>query len=165
MTAGAPAIVFAGDDDDDDDDKKDKKDNHQKKKKKLKLKVKSRLEFGTVASDIAVPGTVIINASTGSKTVTGGAIDFGGHHRRIKLQIKGERYSIVYVTLPSSIRLKQKHGHGTALVDGFTLNQSNPLNLGHDGKETVYVGAIMHLNANQPAAKYRGRVDIEVDYQ
>jgi len=126
------------------------------------VSVRRTLDFGSAASDISLPGTVVLNPVTGAKTVTGGAVDFGGHEQVAEFKIEGQRYANVFVVLPSSITLNT--GGGTMTIDNFTMNASNPINLGHHGRATIKVGATLHLNAGQQAGGYNGNLTISADY-
>jgi len=165
LVATPPALASSNDKDDDRKEKEHKDKDDDDHRKKLKITLKDNLRFGQAASDIDTSGTVIINANTGSKTVTGGAIDFGGHHQRARFQIKGQPFLNVYVQLPGSIEMKARHGGANIIVNSFTLDQANPLNLGPTGKMTIHIGATMVLPANQRPEKYRGRFEVEAEYQ
>jgi len=131
----------------------------------LKIKEKGDLKFGKVASSINQPGKVIIDAASGAKTVTGGVFDFGGTHRRAKFKIKGEKNARIYVTLPTSITIKDNGGGYLATVDTFTMNKNNPVKLNNKGKVTLYVGATLRVGVNQKDKKYKGEFDVTIEYQ
>lgn len=123
------------------------------------------LAFGTIASSLAQGGTVVINATTGTKTVTGGITDLGGTHGRAEFLVKGDNNTAFTITLPGSITITAASGPGTATVDSFASDPSSSGVLGGNGKATVFVGATLQLGANQAGESYSGAFDIIVDYQ
>jgi len=147
------------------DDKGDDDEQSEEHQKDLEIQDKGDLKFGKVASSINQPGKVIIDASSGTKTVTGGVFDFGGNHRRAKFKIKGEKNARIFITLPSSITIKDHGGGYLATVDTFTMNKSNPVKLNNKGKVTIFVGATLRVGVNQKDKKYRGEFDVTVEYQ
>jgi len=149
-----PLTAFDASADDDDDEKP------------VSLSWKGKLKFGTVASDINAPGTVIIDAVANSRSITGAAFDFGGTWRRGKFQIKGEKKAYVNVTLPSSIVMQNPSGAYSITVTNLHMNLTNPIRLSNKGKKTVYVGGTLNISINQKPRTYKdiGTLVIHAEY-
>lgn len=133
--------------------------------KPIKVRQVQDLGFGTLASSLAQGGTVVINATTGAKSVTGGVTDLGGTHGRAEFVVTGNKDAAFTIALPGSITITAGTGPGTATVDSFTADPASPTVLGGNGKATVFVGATLHLGANQLPENYTGTFDLIADYQ
>ncbi len=119
------------------------------------------LRFGKVATS-NTPGTVVVSPS-GSKSVTGGVIDLGKNHREAEFRITGPDNALVIVTLPTTATVTG--GGGTGTLSNFTMNESNPIDLGRRGRADISVGATLSLGTNMPGADYSGSFTIFVDPQ
>jgi len=137
------------------------------KKKKIELSWESELKFGAAASDLTLPGTVIIDAVANSRSVTGGLFDFGGSWSRGKFRIEGQKKANVFVSLPASIVLQNAGGTYSITVTNLRMNLPNPVKLSSDGKKTVYIGGTLQVTANQKASHYTdiGTLIVDVEYQ
>lgn len=133
--------------------------------KPIKVMQRQDLDFGTVASSVSTGGTVVINASTGAKSVTGGVVDLGGAHGRAEFRVTGDKNTAYTITLPTSITINAATGPGTATIDTFVSDPSSPAVLPNNGQQTVFVGATLTVGANQPPETYSGSFDIIVEYQ
>ena len=121
---------------------------------------KKDLAFGSVASDVALPGTVVISPA-GAKTVTGGATDLGGAAGAARFTVQGTGNTSYSCTLPGSIEVTS--GGNSATVDTFTTNPGLSGTLPGNGKLTIDIGATLHLAVNQAAGSYSGTVDLTCD--
>ena len=122
------------------------------------------LEFGSVAGDGSSSGTVIINPDTGAKTVTGGAVDFGGTpSAAASWQIAGSKQCTVILTFPASITVTS--GGDTTTVDTFNPDLTNPILIPNSGKITFKVGATLNVGVNQAAGTYTGTFNVNVIYE
>ena len=119
--------------------------------------------FGDLASDVDFSGTVVIDASTGNKTVTGGVIDFGGSHATGEWQIVADGGCVVIISLPGSITVSG--GSGSTTVRNFTIDVTSPLTMPNSGKKVINIGATLDVDANQTAAAYTGSYTFSVIYQ
>ena len=118
------------------------------------------IEFGSVAGGSST-GTVIVS-SAGVKTVTGGAIDFGGTPSEASWQINGKKQCTVILTFPASITVTS--GGDTTTVDTFNPNLTNPILIPNSAKITFKVGATLNVGVNQAAGTYTGTFSVNVDY-
>jgi len=116
------------------------------------------LNFGDVSVDAVTPGTVILNATTGVRTITGGATAVpGGANAQgayVLGGVSGKTYSI---SIP-----------GINLTDGtnniaavFTNNAIGTLPA---AIENIGVGGTISLSAGQVPGLYQGNYTITVDY-
>ena len=120
------------------------------------------LEFGSVAGGSST-GTVIVS-SAGVKTVTGGAVDFGGTpSAAASWQIAGSKQCTVILTFPASITVTS--GGDTTTVDTFTPDLTNPILIPNSGKITFKVGATLNVGVNQAAGTYTGTFNVNVIYE
>ena len=117
--------------------------------------------FGKVATS-SIPGTVVISPS-GNKSVTGGVIDLGKNHREAEFRITGPDNALVIVTLPTTATVTGGGGSGT--LSNFTMNLTNPIDLGRRGRVDISVGATLSLGTNMPGADYSGSFTVYVDPQ
>lgn len=127
----------------------------------LSIDQRRDLLFGRVGTS-DFPGTVTITPA-GGKTTTGGVIDMGKNHRAARFRIEGPRDALVIVTLPTTATVSG--GGRTATLSNFTMDLTNPINLGRTGRATIDVGATLSLGTNLPAAEYAGTFVIFVDPQ
>lgn len=127
----------------------------------LNIEERRTLVFGKVATS-NIPGTVTVSPS-GAKSVTGGVIDLGKNHREAEFRITGPNNALVVVTLPTTATVTGGGGSGT--LGNFTMNVSNPIDLGRRGRATITVGATLSLGTNLPGAEYSGSYTIYVDPQ
>ena len=127
----------------------------------LDITERRTLLFGKVATS-NIPGTVTISTS-GVKSVTGGVIDLGKNHREAEFRITGPDNALVIVTLPTTATVTGGGGSGT--LSNFTMNLTNPIDLGRRGRVDISVGATLSLGTNLPGAEYSGSFIVYVDPQ
>ncbi len=115
--------------------------------------------FGSVAGDADLAGTASVPSGANTKSVTGGAFDFGGTVRRGRFRLNGPGGSSYTCTLPGSITLTS--GGNTIVVDSFVTN--NPLigNLSGNGRKTIRVGGTLRVAAGQAAGNYTATLTID----
>jgi hypothetical protein len=122
------------------------------------------LDFGTILRGTTA-GRVVINASTGARTVTGGVLVAGGTPRRATFTITGTPRRVVTIRLtPTSTTLTNGNG-GTMLVNAFTLNGSANRRLSATGSIALGVGARLNVAANQADGNYTGTFNLTINYQ
>ncbi len=119
------------------------------------------LAFGTLAPDIALPGTATIEPATGTKSVGGGVFDFGGFHSPAAFAVTGKKNTPVFVTLPGAVTLTS--GANSMTLNSFTWSPGVVV-LDNNGNANVSVGATLQVGANQPAGTYTGIFDFTVNY-
>ncbi len=126
------------------------------------ISVRKDLDFGDAAGDATLAGTVVLNPTTEIKTVTGGAIDFGGREQVATFRITGEKNTDVFVVLPSTVTVNTSGG--TMTLSNFQMDLTNPVNLGGQGRVDIKVGAMLTLQAGQKAGDYTGSFTVSADY-
>jgi hypothetical protein len=89
--------------------------------RKLKVHRRSSLKFGVFASDIDYSGTVVINASTGAKTTTGGVFDFGGASSPAVFLIRGRPDANVVVDLPTTVEMVGRRSGARMTIRDLTV--------------------------------------------
>lgn len=127
----------------------------------LNIEERRTMLFGKVATS-SIPGSVTVSPA-GAKSVTGGVIDLGKNHREAEFRITGPDNALVIVTLPTTATVTG--GGGTGTLTNFTMNVSNPIDLGRRGRATISVGATLNLGTNLPGAEYTGTFTVYVDPQ
>lgn len=125
------------------------------------------LAFGLIMGDPILPGQVVIDPVTGTKKVSGGAVDMGGDHSRAEFLVRGEPGHSIVITLPGEHKISSSSSgaKGTTLITDFASDPENVGKLGPDGQVIVYVGATFNLKPGQKGDKYQSPLDIIVDYQ
>ena len=78
--------------------------------------------------------------------------------------ITGEPLKTFTITLPSGSQTITASAN-SMIVDNFTSNLATPGVLSSDGKATIFVGATLHVGANQPLDTYRSTFMISVEYE
>lgn len=127
---------------------------------------KSKMKFGKVASSVDGAGTVSIDATNNTRSVTGEAYDFGGPWQRGKFQLVGEPKAYVIVTLPSSFTLTNTNGNHSITVNNLNMSRTNPIRLSNGGKRTVYLGGTVQISTNQKDKTYgTGGGIIDAEYE
>lgn len=127
----------------------------------ISISVTQNMAFGTLAPDVSISGTAVINPSTGTKTVTGGVFDFGGVHNPAIFAVTGKKNTAFTITLPAAITLD--FGGNSMTLNTFTSNPAVGL-LDGAGTATLTVGATLQVGTNQPAGAYTGIFDVTVNY-
>jgi hypothetical protein len=126
------------------------------------------LDFGTVVGSAAA-GTVVINADTGARTVTGGVTgvpSFPGDRGLFQGAGTAGQDVILQLNAPTLL-ISQSNPLDTITVNSMTLDQGNLLTrtIGVTGIFQVGVGGDFAIAANQPAALYSANFDLTADYQ
>lgn len=121
----------------------------------ITLDVLREMNFGHFAASADGSGTVTISPNDDSVTFTGPVVLFSSKNvRRARFRIDGEKKTYVIVSLPSSITIQSSTSGTTMTVDNFTMDQTNPIYLGNNGRKTVNIGATLRIGNNQSAGSY-----------
>jgi len=130
----------------------------------LVLEWKTDLKFGTIASDIAGGGTVVVPTTSDTRSITGLLTDFGGTVKRGKFKITGEPRAWVVITMPSTIVIQKGTSSNTMTIDNLTLD-ANPVKLNKNGIKTVFFGGTLNVGTNQKKGNYKNdALVINVEY-
>lgn len=120
------------------------------------------LDFGTV---IAGPtaGTVTINANTGARTTTGGAIASGGTPRRAEFQGVGRLGILSIVSISPAPTLT--NGTGGTMTSTLAVQGGTGIRLfTGTGVQIFRVGGTINVGANQQPGDYSGTFTLTVNY-
>jgi hypothetical protein len=121
------------------------------------------LRFGYVVPS-GTPGTVLIDPSS-ERTFFGGVTPVftdGGQHGAASFNVVGTGTLTYAITLPVSVTLTS--GGNLMTVDEFVSTPPQTGQLAANGKQSVVVGATLHVLANQPIGIYTGTFDVSVAY-
>ncbi|MEW6372070.1 MAG: DUF4402 domain-containing protein [Pseudomonadota bacterium] len=126
------------------------------------------LSFGSFAAG-AAPGSVTVSPNN-TRGVSGGVIAMGGTATAAQFNVTGEAGSGYVVTLGGSTELTS--GGNTmpfTPVSDFTASSITTGNVTTStltgGAQTIYVGGVLSVAANQAAGEYTGTVTATVEYQ
>lgn len=121
----------------------------------------SDMSFGQIVSG-TFGGTVTVS-TTGIRTASGIAVVASSSSSQAVFLVTGTNNTSYAVVLPASVALS---GSGPDMtVDTFTSNPADSGLLDGTGSQTVYVGATLHVSANQQPGPYSGTVDVSVAYE
>ena len=117
------------------------------------------MEFGSVAGDADLAGTATIPTDANTKSVAGGAFDFGGNVVRGRFRLNGPANSSYDCTLPSSRTLTS--GGNTIVVDNIVSTKSMSGNLNNNGRKNHRIGGTLQVAAGQAAGNYTGTMTMD----
>ncbi len=116
--------------------------------------------FGSVAGDADLAGTASVPSGANTKSVAGGAFDFGGTVRRGRFRLRGPDNSSYTCTLPSSVTLSS--GGNTIVVDNIGSSKSLPSgNLNSNGRSNHRIGGTLQVAAGQAAGSYTATMTMD----
>lgn len=129
--------------------------------RQLSLVKTEDLDWGTlVPSPLA--GTVTINATSGARSVTGGVTTAGGTPRRAEFVGAGRLGVLTLIALGASPTLA--NGSGGTMATLLQLDGPTIRLLTGTGVQTIGVGGILAVGANQAAGDYAGTFTLTVNY-
>lgn len=132
--------------------------------KEVKLKVLRDLNFGIIKVANSAGSITITPDKKPLVFTSGGVYAVNGVKRKsTRLRVKGDKNTLVYLSLQNSTMLYSEQGKGLVL----DLSINSPLrNLGGNGKiNDVYIGGTLFVDAFTAAGDYQGDFAITVDYQ
>lgn len=121
------------------------------------------LVFGTMLRP-TTPGTVVINPTSGARSVTGGVTAAGGTPRAAQFFTYGGPLQNVQVNRGPLPVLNRAGGGGTMNVTVLTLNGPTLRFLSAAGLLDLRVGGTLAVKANQAEGDYSGTFQIIVTY-
>lgn len=120
------------------------------------------LDFGTVISGTTA-GTVSVNANTGARTTTGGAVASGGTPRRAEFVGVGRLGLLSIVSIGAAPTLT--NGSGGSMTSTLAVEGGTGIRLfTGTGVQTFRVGGTINVGANQAAGDYSGTFTLTVNY-
>lgn len=128
----------------------------------LTIQIETSLDFSRAAQTSGGSGTIAVDERSGARLVNG-LVDLGGMALKGSVQLTGEPFRHVRVSLPPSIRLSAPDGQGADVVDlktdlspDPTLDANGLLNFSFGGRLVV---------SGHTSGDLRGRIAIVADYQ
>ncbi len=122
---------------------------------------KSDLAFASVSVHPTNAGTVVVGTTEG--WICGKHLTCSGPVAAGSFEVVGGANLGFAITLPTSVTLSS--GAYNMTVDGFKSSPATPGILAGDGKTSIFVGATLHVGANQPTGAYSGKFDFSVQYE
>jgi hypothetical protein len=125
----------------------------------------NNMNFGTLAAS-ATEGTVVLSAeASATRTPDGGVTLHGGTVTAAKFTVTGAISTNYTITIPSAAF--PLTGAGTPMsVDTWISDPDATGNTGAGGTQDIYVGATLHVNANQVAGVYTSAAfPVTVNYE
>ena len=123
---------------------------------------KYNMNFGKVYPD---KDTGIVTLSPdGFLIISGGVSIPDSTAEEAYLTVRGEKGYSYTVQLSDSSTLTVEDSSATLLVTGFTPSTTT-FQIDSTGLHAFKVGAILHVNENQPLGKYKGQFNVMVSYK
>lgn len=128
----------------------------------LTIEIETSLDFSRAAQTSAGAGSIAVDERSGTRSVNG-LVDLGGMALKGSVQLEGEPFRHVRVSLPSSIRLSAPDGQGADVVDLKTDLSPDPA-LDANGLLKFSFGGRLIVSGHS-SGDLRGRIAIVADYQ
>lgn len=135
----------------------------------LTTAVTDGLEFGAIAPSQTAASTVKVGVAGANDSTCGAGLTCPQSGDRAALVVTGAPNFRVSVTGPSATVLSDGQGNSMT-VDGFNIGAdgggaASAFRLDTLGLATLYVGATLHVGANQPAGAYSGTFTVTASYE
>lgn len=131
---------------------------------RLTISIESDIDFGRIVLLGDGEGRVILDLSTGEKTLIGDVDDLGGMPFTGRAMITGAPFEQVMISLPSEVSMRDNQG-GNAIIRDFVSDVDTFAVLDSFGQLEFSFSGTLVLGADQQAAgNLRGRVPISVEY-
>lgn len=138
--------------------------NRNRNCQRLTITIESDIDFGRLVLLGQGEGRVILDLSTGHKTLIGDIDDMGGMPITGRAIITGAPFEEVVIDLPGEIAMRDVNG-GTARVNDFTTDLSGFPRLDANGQlEFRFSGTLVVGGDAAATGSLRGRVPITVNY-
>ena len=124
----------------------------------------SEWNFGTMYTS-TIPGTITVTPD-GLVTAKGGVISLEIPSQPIVVatfDVTGDANSSYSLVFPATVTLQRVGGTETMLIDQFVPSLGAGL-LDANGKQTITIGATLHVNPMQPSGQYQGLNVVTVTY-
>jgi len=137
----------------------------------LRVIKRQDLDFGVIAPSLTETGTVHTYRGVNNYSICSAALTCFEPGNRSRFTVIGDANRVVMVSNPGSIWIYDNNGN-RMLVDNFTgAGSANDtefrgwVTLRNSGISRFNVGAILHVNANQPVGDYIGQFTLNFEYQ
>ena len=122
------------------------------------------LSFGSFSAG-TTPGTVVIDAHSGARSVTGGVVPMGGDVSAARFTGFSSGNRQVKVTTPThSVTLTRAGGGETMTITAFTLEGGGDTVTPTDNRFTFQVGGTLAGDPGQAEGVYEGSFEVIADY-
>lgn len=128
----------------------------------LTIEIETALDFSRAAQTSAGNGSIAVDERSGARSVNG-LVDLGGMALKGAVQLTGEPFRHVRVSLPPTIRLSTPDGQGADVVDLRTDLSPDP-SLDANGTLKFSFGGRLIVSGHASGA-LRGRIAIVAEYQ
>lgn len=122
----------------------------------------SGIHFGEISASSA-PGTIVLEPGGARTSTQGATLNSAVRGGPASFQIIGTPSSTYIVSLPVSVRLTSSNGESME-VNRFTSLPSQTGQLDGGGRQTLFVGGTLNVNANQLYGTYSGVMSVTVEY-
>lgn len=137
----------------------------------LELIVRQDLDFGVIAPNIDLPGTVSVLRGRNNSSVCDPSLTCLRNGTRARFTISGDPGRLVDISNPNEITIFNDSGFSMLIDDFVGAGSGNDTQyrgfqrLRNTGISRFNVGATLHVNPNQPPGLYTGLFTITVQYQ
>ena len=122
----------------------------------------SGMQFGEISASSA-PGTIVLEPGGARTSTQGATLNSAVPGGPASFEIIGTPSSTYIVSLPVSVRLTSSNGQSME-VNRFTSLPSQTGQLDGGGRQTLFVGGTLSVNANQLYGSYSGVMSVTVEY-
>ena len=122
----------------------------------------SGMQFGEISASSA-PGTIVLEPGGARTSTQGATLNSAVPGGPASFEIIGTPSSTYIVSLPISVRLTSSNGESME-VNQLTSLPSQTGQLDGGGRQTLFVGGTLNINANQLYGSYSGVMSVTVEY-
>ena len=122
----------------------------------------SGMRFGEISASSA-PGTIVLEPGGARTSTQGATLNSAVPGGPASFEIIGTPSSTYVVSLPVSVRLTSSNGQSME-VNQLTSLPSQTGQLDGGGRQTLFVGGTLNINANQLYGSYSGVMAVTVEY-
>jgi len=122
----------------------------------------SGMQFGEISASSA-PGTIVLEPGGARTSTQGATLNSAVPGGPASFEIIGTPSSTYIVSLPVSVRLTSSNGQSME-VNQLTSLPSQTGQLDGGGRQTLFVGGTLNVNANQLYGSYSGVMAVTVEY-
>lgn len=137
----------------------------------LRITKRQDLDFGVIAPSLTQPGTVLVNRGRNFRSECSPELTCFEPGNRARYTVVGEPLRYYTIADPGQIWIEDDSGNRMLVDTFFGAGSGNDSEwrgwqrLRGSGLARFNVGAVLHINPNQPVGMYRGTFTITVEYQ
>jgi hypothetical protein len=122
----------------------------------------SGMKFGEISAS-SMPGTIVLEPGGARTSTQGATLNSAVPGGPASFEVIGDPSATYIITLPVAVTLSSANGESME-VDQFTSLPSATGQLDGGGRQTLYVGGTLNVNANQLYGNYSGVMSVTVEY-